>query len=270
MIPMSDTASVDPLAPQDDLPTLCAISILAVVLSTMLHEGIGHAAIAIATLHASGTLTSLAWSSPQDSRLVLAGGTLVNLAAGIVFWFLLRITQPRPALRLFLLLSMAFNLLTGAGYFFFSGVSNFGDWADFIQGLHPAWLWHLGLIVVGILAYYASILLIGTSLIRRMGAPLSDASRFRRLTLIPYFTAIVTATLAGLLNPLGMKYVLLSAVASTAGGLSGLCWMRPYIPKKITPGPAQFVPRSYSWIALSLVFGLIFIFVFGPGVRLPR
>ena len=55
--PPTQTAAVD------DIPTLCAISIVASMLSTMLHEGLGHAAVAIATLHASGTLTTVAWSS---------------------------------------------------------------------------------------------------------------------------------------------------------------------------------------------------------------
>jgi hypothetical protein len=35
-------------------------------------------------------LTTVAWSSAFDSRLVAAGGTLVNLAAALVFWIALR------------------------------------------------------------------------------------------------------------------------------------------------------------------------------------
>ena len=255
---------------RDDAPTVCAISILAIMLSTMLHEGVGHAAVAMATLHASGTLTSLAWSSERDSRLVLAGGTLVNLASGLVFWLLLRITPARPTLRFFLLLSMAFNLLTGTGYFFFSGVSDFGDWAGFIEGLHPYWLWRVGLVALGILSYYASVLLIGTSLVRGMGVSLNDVARFRRLTWAPYLAAIAIDVFAGLFNPIGFKYVFLSAFASTAGGLSGMAWMYHYIPKSVLPGPAQMIPRSYPWIAAAAVLGLVFIVVFGPGVHLPR
>ena len=255
---------------RDDAPTVCAISILAIMLSTMLHEGVGHAALAIATLHISGTLTSLAWSGIRDSRLVLAGGTLVNLASGLVFWILLRITQARPTLRFFLLLSMAFNLLTATGYFLFSGVADFGDWAGFIEGLHPYWLWRVGLVLLGILTYYGSIRLIGGSLVRSMGVSLNDLARYRGLTLVPYLAAIAIDTVAGLLNPFGIQYVLLSAVASTAGGLSGMVWMYRYIPKSVLPGPAEMIPRSYPWIAAASVLGLVFIVVFGPGVHLPR
>src|SRR5690242_3766640 len=60
--PSTLTQTLAPAATLDDPFTICSISAVAIILSTMLHEGLGHAAVAIATLHASGTLTSLAWS----------------------------------------------------------------------------------------------------------------------------------------------------------------------------------------------------------------
>jgi hypothetical protein len=60
------------------------------ILSNLLHEGLGHAATALLTGTKSGLLTTVAWSSDFDSRLVAAGGTLANLAASIVFWISLR------------------------------------------------------------------------------------------------------------------------------------------------------------------------------------
>ena len=253
----------------DDAPTICAISVLAIILSTMLHEGLGHAAVAIATLHSSGTLTSLAWVSAQDSRLVLAGGTLVNLVAALVFWLLLRAARrARPALRFFLLISMTFNLLAGTGYFFFSGVSNFGDWAGVIDGLHPHGLLRAGLVVVGVASYYGAIVLVGSSLVRYMGVVADDARRFRRLTWLPYFAALIIDGVAGLLNPIGWQYVFLSALAATAGGNCGLLWLRHYIPERVQPGASAVVGRSYPWIVVAAVLAAIFIGVFGPGVHL--
>ena len=270
--PSRETAVVSqmPAFALDDAPTLCAISIIATMLATMLHEGLGHAAVAIATLHTSGTLTSLAWSSTQDSRLVAAGGTLVNLAFALVFWLLLRASSnASPTLRFFFLITMSFNLLTGTGYFFYSGVSNFGDWAQVIQGLQAHWLWRVGLIVLGIVSYYGAILVIGSNIVRYMGVALNDARRFRRLTWLPYFSAIVIDGVAGLFNPFGIRYVFLSALAATAGGQSGLLWLRYYIPRSIQPGPDnQPIPRSYTWILFSIACGAIFVGVFGPGVHL--
>ncbi len=74
----------------DHTLTICAISIVAAILSNTLHEGVGHGLTALLTGAKSGILTTVAWSSAFDSRLVEAGGTLVNLAAALVFWLVLR------------------------------------------------------------------------------------------------------------------------------------------------------------------------------------
>src|SRR5580692_12580607 len=114
----------------DDVLTVVAISLVAEILGDVLHEGLGHAAVALLTGAKSGVLTTVAWSSEFDSRLVAAGGTLVNVVAGLMFWFALRSAQNASLpMRYFLLISAAFNLFAGTGYFFFSGVTDFGDWA---------------------------------------------------------------------------------------------------------------------------------------------
>ena len=58
----------------DDVLTVCAISFLAEILGNVLHEGFGHAATALLAGAKSGVLTTVAWSSDFDSRLVAAGG----------------------------------------------------------------------------------------------------------------------------------------------------------------------------------------------------
>lgn len=236
----------------------------------MLHEGLGHAVTATVTLHASGTLTSLAWSSQQNSRLVDAGGTLVNLLTALVFWLLLRgASRVRPSMRFFFLITMSFNLLSGTGYFFYSGVANFGDWAQVIAGLHPHALLRAGLVVLGVVSYYGAVVLIGSSLMRRMGVARGDARRFRRLLWLPYFSAIAIDGIAGVLNPIGWQYVFLSALAATAGGNSGLLWLRHYIPRNVRPGAdSRVIGRSYAWIAVAAALAVVFIVVFGPGVHI--
>lgn len=268
----AQSAVVQPSTTQavpDDAPTICAISVIAIMLSTMLHEGLGHAAVAIATLHASGTLTSLAWSSAADNRLVLAGGTIVNLIAAFVCWLLLRAAKnARPSVRFFFLITMAFNLLAGTGYFFYSGVSNFGDWAEVIAGLQPHWLLRVALVVVGVASYYGAIVLVGTSTVRLMGVAASDAQRFRRLLWFPYFAALIIDGIAGIFNPFGWQYVFLSALAATAGGNCGLLWLRHYIPERVQPGERALISRSYTWITVAAVLAIIFVVIFGPGVHL--
>ncbi len=257
---------------EDDVLTIIAISVIAVMLSTTLHEALGHGAVALLTGAPSGTLSTVAWSSTYDSRLVAAGGTIINLIAGSIFWFALRaLRNASVQTRFFLLISCAFNLFAGTGYFFFSGVTDFGDWQQVIAGLHPYWLWRVLLIVVGMASYYVAMRIVAASLVRYIGVPPSDRLRFRRLTWLPYFTAVGTSVVAALRNPLGLPLVFESALPATAGAQCALLFLVYYVPKATVPGSnSQTVARSYAWIIVSAALALVFILILGPGVQLHR
>src|SRR2546429_7235788 len=78
------------------------------------------------------------------------GGTLANLLAAFVFWMALRSARSASVgVRLFLLTNLPFNLFDGTGYFFFSGVTDFGDWAAVVRGRPAHWLWRGGLVCAG-------------------------------------------------------------------------------------------------------------------------
>jgi hypothetical protein len=269
---MAATVSAAPAQANDDVLTVCAISVLAEILGNVLHEGLGHAATALLTGAKSGVLSTVAWSSDFDSRLVAAGGTLANLAAAWVFWIALRsAARGSVQLRFFLLISLAFNLFAGTGYFFFSGVTNFGDWAVVIAGLHAHWLWRALLVVAGVASYYAAVLVVGTALVRYVGVPRNDLLRLRKLTRIPYFSAVLLLCAGGLLNPIGIQLVWQSALPASAGAKSGLLWLRYYIPKGTVPErPSYGIDRNYAWIIVALALSLVFIFVLGRGIVLHR
>jgi hypothetical protein len=72
---MAATGSAVLVQTNDDSLTICAISLLAGMLANVLHEGLGHAATALLTGAKSGVLSTAAWSSDVDTRLVAAGGT---------------------------------------------------------------------------------------------------------------------------------------------------------------------------------------------------
>jgi hypothetical protein len=254
----------------DDTLTICAISILAAMLASLLHEGVGHAAIALATGTKSGLLTAVAWSSESDSRLVAAGGTLVNLLAGTIFWTALRGARKLSiTTRYFFLISTAFNLFDGTGYFFFSGITDFGDWARVIEGMQPHWMCRLLLFTVGVVTYYGSVILVGRGYVRDLGVRLEDSARLRKLSLLPYISAIIIVGLAGLLNPISKPLVWQSALPATAGAHSGLLWFRYYVPKKTSPSDStEGIERSYRWIFTAIVTALIYIIVLGHGVTL--
>ncbi len=257
---------------KDDVLTVCAISLLAEIVANVLHEGLGHAATALLTGTQSGVLTTVAWSSDFDSRLVAAGGTLANLAAAVVFWIALRsATGESVRWRFFLLTSLAFNLFAGTGYFFFSGVTNFGDWAAVIAGLHAHWLWRTLLVIAGIASYYGAVLVVGTGLVRYVGVPRNDSRRLRKLTFIPYFASVLLLCAGGLLNPIGIQLMWQSALPGAAGAHSGLLWLRYYIPRGTVPERgSEGIDRNYAWIIVAVALSLVFIFVLGRGIVLHR
>lgn len=275
---MPETTTADapqrqqPASTTDDALTVCAISIVAGILTNVLHEGVGHGITALLTGANSGVLTTVAWSSAFDSRLVEAGGTLVNLGAAFVFWLALRSAKHTSmSVRYFLLVTSAFNLFTGTGYFFFSGVTNFGDWAAVISGLHPHWLWRALLVIVGAASYYAAVAVVGIALVRYVGIPRQQQGRLRKLTLIPYISAILLASVAGLLNPLGIQLLWQSALPATAGGQSGLLWLQYYIPRGTEPKPtstSEHLPRNFAWVSVASVLACLYIVILGRGITL--
>jgi len=264
--------SGDVVSAKDDKLTLIAISALACVLQDVLHEGLGHAVTAWLSGGHHMTLSTVALQSDIDTRWISANGTLVNLLFAAIFWLLLlRQRRYRPATRYFLVLAMAGNLFTGTGYFLFSGILNFGDWAAVIRGLQPHWMWQVGLVVLGVASYYASMLLVAAKLMpfRRTDESLA---RLRALCWTPYFTDGILAGLAGLFNPLGLFYVFASALPSTLGANAGLLSLPWMMGRQTRTEEEQVGPllRSPAWIAAAGIASALFIFVLGRGLTWSR
>jgi len=256
----------------DDRLTIISVSLLAYVTQDILHEGLGHGVVAWLSGARHLTLSTLALSSDIDTRLISAAGTIVNLIFAAVFWLLLRRGRKySPATRYFLVLAMAAGLFVGTGYFLFSGVTNFGDWAAVIRGLQPYWAWRTGLVVSGILAYWASMLIVASAL-KPFDTGNEPTRRIRALSWIPYISEAVLAAVAGLFNPLGFFYVLSSGLASTAGANAGLWGLPGIIRRKLAPASEQVAPirRSVGWIVAGAIASAIFILVLGRGVSWNR
>jgi hypothetical protein len=248
---------------RDDFWTVAAVAAVACMLQSVLHEALGHGGVAYLGGAHSITLSTVAENADIDNRWIQAAGTLVNLVAGAVFWLLLRWRRYSPVTQFFLVIAMAGNLFTGTGYFMFSGVANFGDWAGVIKGWEPQWAWRVGLIVLGIVTYYAAMLLVAAEMkaFRRVDMP----RRIRGLAWTPYFTEGVVSTLAALLNPAGLFYVIASAIPATMGANAGMM----SLPGMVGRGEGESVGvirRDWRWIGAAIVLAILFIFVLGRGL----
>ena len=263
-------------APLDAL-TVGAIGIFAYMLGNLLHEGLGHGGACLLVRGKPLVISSVHFECSSDTRLVFAGGTLINLIAGAVFFALERLTgSGYPRLKYFFWIAMTVNLYTGTGYFLFSGIGGIGDWAGFIEGLGPQWVWRIALTLFGGVTYA---LAARTSLLELRPFVGSERElRYRRavrLTSIPYSAGGILMCIAGALNPKGMILILISAAASTFGGSSGLLWATNWLKRGtlIPYGPTtEPLPIRRSW-PLAVAAGaaaIAFTAILGPSIRLAH
>src|SRR5262249_47750861 len=103
-----------------DFWTVVGIATIAYVFANILHEGIGHGGACLLTGGNPLALSTVHFECYKEERLVAAGGTLANLAAGLVCWLGSRFVHRGSHLRYFLWLLMTINLLQAGGYFLFS------------------------------------------------------------------------------------------------------------------------------------------------------
>lgn len=256
-----------------DLPTIVAIGLIAYIIADVLHEALGHGGACLASGGKPLVLSTVHFECSHDTRLVMAGGTLVNLAAGSLFWALLRLARHASAgLRYFFWMGLTVNLLQAGGYFLFSGIGNIGDWADFVKGLQPAWAYHVGLTILGAASYLLFVWVALLALRPLIGSdPTERRQRAGRLTVFPYLAGGTLSCIAGLLNPVGMILVAISAAAASFGGTSGLAWMAQWLHGSGIPAgpPAKpaYIGRSWGWILAGAILSAAFIFLLGPSVK---
>lgn len=262
-------------------PTMITISVLAYVVTTALHEYLGHAVVCVVL---GGGLTEInafyincQYRNISDFsiRFIAIAGPLASFLTGLISFILLnRLKKLSSNAIYFLWLLGTISLLTATGYLIFSGITGLGDFGFTRDGalfaLTPIWLWRTLLTILGIAAYGS---VVGYSL-KKLNSILGGESpervrRARTLTLISYFSGCGMAILVGILNPQGLYIILLSSLASTAGGTSALLWMLRFFKKDNTSSkPLITIKKDYRWIGISLLILGVYAIIFGPSLYL--
>ncbi|MGA2550703.1 MAG: hypothetical protein ABSF50_11170 [Burkholderiaceae bacterium] len=276
----SPPAAVEDAVPLPDRLTLIAISALAYVLAVGLHEHLGHATACVALgshvieLGAFYVSCDDSLLSPWRVRLVALAGPLVSLVMGFVALEIAnRLPKSAPTGFYFTWLIGTLGLMACAGYLAFSGVSGVGDFGvdagGFFHDLGPPWPVRVGLIIVGVLAY-RSVMQLSVRRIAPRAAGLGEARIrvARRTALVSYLTGGAVSILIGFLNPHGLEIVLISAAASSLGGSAGLLFMMAYLSRALPSyEPGLYFPRSWAWIAVSVLVTVIYALVLGPTLK---
>jgi hypothetical protein len=267
---------------RNDWVTVAAVAALTYATVSMVHEGLGHGGACLIVGGIPRELSSMDFDcdihglGTAAEKIVAAGGTIANLIFGLVALALYRripVTSS-PLCRFSVWLFAAVNLMTGTGYFLFSGVGGIGDWAVVIEGLAPSWLWRLLLALSGGGLYFVTTVY----LFNALGPLIGDArpERYRRalsLATVSYIAGGALSLMAGFLNPSGLALVAISGAAASLGGTSGLAWgpqMLRGAPTVAVDQPAtepQVIARSWRVIAIAGAASMVFILILGRGVR---
>ena len=252
-------------------PTIISMAVLAIAISSALHEGIGHGLTAWLRGDIPTELTSNHLSDLRPDRLVDAAGTLVNLAFGTLTMFAAYLAGRRSNLRYFLWLLGCFNLMDGAGYFLFSGILGLGDWQEVIAGLPHSIALRIGMSLFGVLLYR-----IVVKIMARVLEPFCpDKTEYRALYntvgRLPYYAACAFYSLAGVFDPLGLRLLVLSTIPAAFGGNSGLMWADRFLPKSSTnTGRPLIVSRQPVWWVAATVVGIVYILFLGRGIHFAQ
>lgn len=252
--------------------TTAAVGFLAYYCIVMWHELLGHgtAMYILGARHFILTSTSLDttdWAATRavtlGDRWVAMAGAISNIVLGLALYPVLRVMLRRranPALCLFLWLMSAVGIYIGCIYPVYSGIFGVGDWSDAIVHLpHHALLRTLE-IVVGTILCLGCLRFFAVS----FGKFPED---LRRLSLIPYFSAALIFSVAGLRIPHGAYLMLISVIPAALMGQSILLFIVPIARRLRQDGsPMQTIPASVPAVSLAVLF-VVIILLTAPGVH---
>jgi hypothetical protein len=211
-------------------------------------------------------ISTVALSTSESSRFVALGGPSLNLVLGIVCLALFRRGRGFGPAAFFFWLFATTNLLNGFGYGVYSGVLDFGDLAVAVQGLEPHGAWRIGMAVVGIAGYYASVRIAAGSLERRLADIGIGSSQLPSL-IVPAYLAGSALLLAGAaFNPI-RSLVLMSGLSSGFICMAGLLAVPAMLPKDDLPTPSVLGGSRVLHIACAAI-ALLFVGILGPGIDL--
>ncbi|MDQ2950016.1 MAG: hypothetical protein M3Y27_29445 [Acidobacteriota bacterium] len=94
----------------------------------------------------------------------------------------------------------------------------------------------------------------------------SDRRAYNIVGRLPYYAACLFSCAAGVLDPLGLKLLLVSTVPAAFGGSSGLMWADSLLPAK----PVEhtlLVCRQPAWWIAATVLGISYIVIVGRGIQ---
>jgi hypothetical protein len=258
-----------------DLLTVTTIALVAYAASNIVHEGLGHGGACVALGGRPRVLSSVHFECGDEAigsaarRGVAAAGTIANVIAGALALMAFKRINPRqkPHAAYFLWLFTTLSLLSGPGYLLFSGIGEFGDWADVARDSMSPVLWRPAMAVFGGALYFLVAWRASNWLRSLVGSDGLTMTRAKMFTVPAYAAGGFLFCLSGLLNPVSPILIALSAAAASFGGGSALLWLTEFLRGgRCSAEPAE-LDRSSVWIVAGCLVSLAFVGILGPGIR---
>ena len=256
--------------------TIAGLGLLLMPLLTMWHEIGGHAATCILQ---GGHVSALgAFYVDCDGlfglrKIVVAcAGVFMNVVLAITGYLLWRRAIGDTA-RITLWLIWVSEAFVASGYFLFSGVTGYGDLGigegGSLTDFGLTWPIQIIEIVAGVMSY---VLLVRVA-IRALNTMIGDGPETRHvrrsIAHVYYASAGVAAVLVGLLNPLGIVITIMSAAASSFGGLAGFISIGYAVGRSGSARPI-LLPRNLLVIGAGVIAIAAFAFLLGPSLHFTR
>jgi len=265
---MNDRQAIDRL-------TMVGWGMLLMPLLTMWHEIGGHAFACVAQGGHVATLGAFyveCTGLPRVPEIIVScAGVSMNALLAMVGFLLWRSARSDSA-RLALWLLWVSEAFVRSGYFLFSGVSGVGDLGTTADGaLHgvPAPLaFRIAEVLIGAVCYFALVRAAIRALTTMLGSGAATSPARRAVAHVYYATCGAAAVLVGLLNPVGFFITIMSAAASSFGGLAGFISIG-----FAAPGPdaplAFRIGRNWPVIAFGALVLIAFAVILGPSRSFP-
>jgi hypothetical protein len=207
-----------------------------------------------------------------DNILVACAGVFVNIMLAIAAYFFWRRATDDTA-RITLWLVWVSQAFVASGYFLFSGITGAGDLGIGKDGSlsHFGLTWPVQIIEIAIGG--ASYILLVRAAIRALDMVVGkgpETRRVRRLIAHVYYgSACVAALLVGLLNPLGIFITVMSAAASSFGGLAGFISIG-YAVGDTGEAKPILLGRNLTVVAAGLAALVAFGLILGPSLQFSK
>jgi hypothetical protein len=256
---------------RSSLLTIIAVAIAAYATCDMVHEALGHGLVALTIPGVRLlSLSTVALQTSEENRAIAASGAIANVIVGIAALVVFHRLDKFTAGAYFCWLFGSLNLLNGSGYPLYSAVLGSGDWQVVIRGLQPAWLWRIGMGVVGAAGYYGAIVAAARELAHAVGRRLVARAEIGRLVFPSYIAGGVLLTVASIFNPIGPSLILLSGVSSGFAAMAGLTAIPRFVEVR-TQGyetGGHVLARGTAWMVTGVVVAVAFVALLGPGIDL--